>query len=135
MELLINLDVPDLASAQACYCAAFDLRVGRTLDNSAIELLGAAVPLWLLATPEGSDGAAGKPRIFQRHWTPVHLDVIVPLLEPALVRAEAAGMRREGDIREARWGRIISLSDPFGHGWCLLQFVGRGYDEIADPTG
>jgi hypothetical protein len=25
----------------------------------------------------------------------------------------------------------VQLSDPWGHGWCLLQFLGRGYDEIA----
>jgi len=23
------------------------------------------------------------------------------------------------------------LADPFGHGICLIEFVGRGYDEIA----
>jgi len=34
-------------------------------------------------------------------------------------------------VREAAWGRIVQLADPFGHGWCLLQFLGRGYDEIA----
>jgi len=27
--------------------------------------------------------------------------------------------------------RIVQQSDPFGHGWCLLEFRGRGYDEIA----
>lgn len=25
----------------------------------------------------------------------------------------------------------IDVDDPFGHGFCLLQFVGRGCDEIA----
>jgi hypothetical protein len=29
------------------------------------------------------------------------------------------------------WGKIAMLADPFGHGVCLIQFVGRGYDEIA----
>ena len=24
-----------------------------------------------------------------------------------------------------------TIADPFGHGWCLLQFRGRGYDEIT----
>jgi hypothetical protein len=24
------------------------------------------------------------------------------------------------------------MADPFGHGFCLIQFLGRGYDEIAD---
>jgi len=24
------------------------------------------------------------------------------------------------------------MADPFGHGLCLLQFIGRGYYEIAE---
>jgi hypothetical protein len=23
------------------------------------------------------------------------------------------------------------MADPFGHGICFIQFLGRGYDEIA----
>jgi hypothetical protein len=26
----------------------------------------------------------------------------------------------------------VVLADPFGHGLCLIQFLGRGYDEIAE---
>jgi hypothetical protein len=29
------------------------------------------------------------------------------------------------------WGRIAHMADPFGHGLCLIQFLGCGYDEIA----
>ncbi len=31
------------------------------------------------------------------------------------------------------WGKIAMLADPFGHGLCLIQFLNRGYDEIAPP--
>jgi hypothetical protein len=24
------------------------------------------------------------------------------------------------------------MADPFGHGFCFIEFVGRGYDEIAE---
>jgi hypothetical protein len=27
--------------------------------------------------------------------------------------------------------RLALLADPFGNGFCLLQFTGRGYDAIA----
>ena len=57
--------------------------------------------------------------------------MVVDDLAPALARALAAGAVQEGDVRDAAWGRIVQLADPFGHGWCLLQFLGRGYDEIA----
>jgi hypothetical protein len=35
-------------------------------------------------------------------------------------------------MRTAAWGRIVTLADPFGNGFCVVQFPGRGYDEIAD---
>ena len=57
-----------------------------------------------------------------RHWTPMHCDVVVDDLDAALIRAVAAGAMQEGAMREAGWGRIVQLADPFGHGWCLLQF-------------
>ncbi|MNF02370.1 Glyoxalase-like domain protein [compost metagenome] len=57
--------------------------------------------------------------------------MVVDDLDAALVQAVAAGARQEGAIREADWGRIVTIADPFGHGWCLLQFRGRGYDEIS----
>ena len=131
MELLVNIDVPDLEAAITLYGAAFDLRVGRRFGGAAVELLGAQAPIYLLKTQAGSVGAATQARDYRRHWTPVHLDVVVPNLEAALAQAEAAGLRAETGIREANWGRIVTLHDPWGHGWCLLQFVGRGYDEIA----
>lgn len=70
-------------------------------------------------------------RHYQRHWTPVHLDFAVDDLEPAVRRAQVAGARVEDAITEHAWGCMALLSDPFGHGFCLLQFKGRGYDEVA----
>ena len=34
-------------------------------------------------------------------------------------------------LRDASVGRIARTADPFGHGVCFIQFVDRGYDEIA----
>jgi predicted enzyme related to lactoylglutathione lyase len=61
----------------------------------------------------------------------VHLDFVVLEIVPAVARAQAAGARLEGDIRTHDWGRIAVMADPFGHGFCLIEFLGRGYDEIA----
>lgn len=131
MRLLLNIDVPDLAAAEAFYAAAFGLEPARRFGDGAVELLGAQVPLYLLCNDAGSIGASAARRDYARHWTPLHCDVVVDDLAPALARALAAGAVQEGDVREAAWGRIVQLADPFGHGWCLLQFLGRGYDEIA----
>ena len=131
MKLLVNIDVADMASAEAFYTAAFGLTVGRRFDDAFIELLGAGTPIYLLQNPQGSIGAAQSRRDYARHWTPIHCDLVVDDLDVALGKALAAGALPEGEVRTRAWGRIVQLADPFGHGWCLLQFLGRGYDEIA----
>lgn len=131
MHLLINIDVDDLARAERFYCLAFGLRPARRIGDGVLELLGAQAPIYLLEKDAGSIGAGTAERSYARHWSPLHCDVVVDDLDAALARALAAGARQEGDVREAGWGRIVQLADPFGHGWCLLQFLGRGYDEIA----
>lgn len=131
MHLLINIDVPDLPAAEALYTQAFGLTAARRFGEGGVELLGAQAPIYVLRNPAGSIAAADARRDYTHHWTPVHLDVVVDHLEPALERAVQAGLVQETDIRDANWGRIVRLADPWGHGWCLLQFVNRGYDEIA----
>lgn len=131
MRLLLNIDVPDLEAATRFYIDAFGLRPARRLGEGVLEMLGAEVPLYLLANPAGSPGAGGDARRYGRHWSPLHCDVVVNDVDAALARALAAGAKQEGGVRTANWGRIVTIADPFGHGWCLLQFLGRGYDEIA----
>jgi len=132
MDLLVNIDVPDLARAIAFYTEAFGLIVTRRIGAEIAELSGLPVKLYLLQKPEGSFGAGKDPRRYGRHWTPVHLDVVVDDVEAALARAVAAGARAETEVRVYDWGKIAVLSDPFGHGFCVVQFLGRGYDEIAE---
>jgi predicted enzyme related to lactoylglutathione lyase len=132
MELLINIDVPDLALATAFYTQAFDLTVTRRLGSEVAELSGLSARMYLLQKPTGSPGAGKDPRRYDRHWTPVHIDVVVDDIEAAITRALAAGAQAETEIRVHAWGKIAVLADPFGHGFCLIQFLGRGYDEIAE---
>jgi len=131
MNLLINIDVDDLAAAESFYTAVFGLHPGRRFGSAAVELLGGTAAIYLLSKPAGSVGAGASLRDYSRHWTPLHCDVVVEDLDAALIRALAAGAVQEHAVREHDWGRIVTLADPFGHGWCLLQFRGRGYDEIA----
>src|SRR5258707_15646018 len=68
----------------------------------------------------------------RRPWTAIHLDFVVPDIVAAVNRATDAGAPLEGEIRTHNWGRIAQMADPFGQGICFIQFLGRGYDEIAD---
>ena len=106
----------------------FGFEVGRRFDG-AVELLGAGSPVYLLEKAEAS-ATAGAARNYRRPWTPVHLDIVTDDLDAALTRALNAGAVAESEVREANWGRIVLLADPFGHGVCLLQFKGRGYDDL-----
>ena len=63
----------------------------------------------------------------------MHLDVVVPDIEGAVTRATNAGARLEQAVRASAWGKIAALADPFGHGLCLIEFLNRGYDEVAEP--
>jgi len=134
VDLLVNIDVPDLAAAERFYVAAFGLTPTRRFGDGGVELSGWPAPVYLLEKAAGTIGAGGEPRRYERHWSPVHLDVVVDDIDAALARALAAGAVAESQIRTDAWGRIVVLADPFGHGVCLIQFLGRGYDEIAAPA-
>ena len=71
-------------------------------------------------------------RRYDRHWTPVHPDVVVDDLDSAVTRAVGAGAVLETAARDAPYGRIAMLADPFGHGFCLVQFNARGYDALLN---
>ena len=132
VSLRVCIDVDDLDRGIEFYGRALGLTVARRVADGFAELAGAGVPIDLLAKPAGSratPGAVGL-RDYARHWTPVHLDVVVAALEPALARAVEAGAVLEQEVQEAAWGRMANLADPFGHGLCLLEYRGRGYDEL-----
>lgn len=137
-DFRLCVDVDDLERAIAFYTLAFDLRLGRRLGAEAAELVGGPVPIDLLLKEAGSQAVAGAGlvRDFARHWTPVHLDVVVADLDSALVKAEAAGAVLDRPVEEREWGRLANCADPFGNGFCLLQYKGRGYGaiELNDAT-
>jgi predicted enzyme related to lactoylglutathione lyase len=133
MDLLVNIDVDDLDRAEAFYTSAFDLAVERRFGAAGLELVGGSSRIYLLLKPQGSDAtrSPGSTREYRRHWTPVHLDFVVPDVERAVLRALDAGAVLEAPVQTNAWGRLALMADPFGHGFCLVQFLGRGYDEIA----
>jgi len=134
MNSIVNIDVDDLEKAVGFYTMAFGLRESRRLfGNTVAEMLGSSSRIYLLAKPPGSPAGSHvqQPRDYRRHWTPVHLDFLVDDIEPAVRRAVTAGARLEGQIQSFHWGRLATMSDPFGHGFCLLQMLGKSYSDLA----
>ena len=132
-DLLVNLDVNDLEKAIWFYTDGLGLHLRRRLGPDVAELEGSSCPVFLICCGAGTRPFLGatSPREFHRHWTPVHLDFVVPDLEAGVRRAESLGGTTEGQISEFAWGRYLVMADPFGNGFCILQFKGRGYAEIA----
>lgn len=134
IELRCCVDVDDMDKAVAFYRDGIGLTVGRRFTPGWVEMLGATSPIDLLANPTDSEPCAGHPaerRDYHRHWTPVHLDFTVDDMESAIRRLRALGATLDREIQEREWGRMANIADPFGNGFCLLEFRGRGYEEMT----
>jgi catechol 2,3-dioxygenase-like lactoylglutathione lyase family enzyme len=137
MDIRICIDVDDIERGIAFYTQGLGLRLARRLGDDWVELLGASSAIDLLANAPGSAPLGeGQPqrRDYARHWTPVHLDFVVEGIDGVAQRLVALGATLERPIADRRWGRMASMADPFGHGLDLLEFKGRGYDEILRPA-
>jgi predicted enzyme related to lactoylglutathione lyase len=135
--VLVNIDVSDLEQAVEFYTTGLGLTVRRRPYPNIIELQAGSCLIFLTEHPAGTlpcPDAAG-PREYRRHWTPVHLDFVVPELEVAIRRAESAGARPEGAIREYAEARYLPMADPFGNGFCLLEFMGSPYTSLQSHVG
>jgi predicted enzyme related to lactoylglutathione lyase len=129
--VLINIDVDDLDRAVRFYRDGLGLAVGRRLEPDFVELCHGDIRVYLLLKDAGTAAApGGARRNYDRHWTPVHLDFVVDDIAAAIARAIAAGARLEHDPRDEPYGKLALLSDPFGHGFCLIEFNEKGYDAL-----
>ncbi|WP_373999026.1 VOC family protein [Bdellovibrio bacteriovorus] len=134
--VLINIDVDNTEKAINFYTQALGLKVGRRFDSKFVELVGGSSPIYLLENetatlpfPKAREG-----RTYSRHWSPIHLDFVVSSIVKSKEQVLAAGAILEIDIRHEPYGKLATFSDPFGHGFCLIEFTGRGYDEIATTS-
>jgi predicted enzyme related to lactoylglutathione lyase len=129
-RILVNVDVPELGPAVDFYQAAVGARFKRFLDDDVAELEYGSSIMYLLRKPQASrpTPARVQSRDFARHWTPVHVDFVVADLDRAVARAAAAGATRESECIAWRGSRCVTFADPFGHGFCLIEFSGDGYE-------
>ncbi len=129
MGIVVNIDVPELEPAIEFYRAALGLEHNRTLDDDVAELTGTSSVIYLLQNPPGSNSArtSSETRRYSRHWTPVHIDFVVDNIAEATKRALEAGASQESECIEWKGSKCITFSDPFGHGFCLIEFAGETY--------
>jgi len=129
MRVIVNIDVPDLALAIDFYSAALGLQLGRIIGGDVAELVGASAVIYLLQNPAGSRPVSSlhAPRDYSRHWTPVHMDFVVDDVATAAQRALDAGALQESGCVEWNGSKCITFSDPFGNGFCVIEFLGETY--------
>lgn len=129
MRIIVNIDVPELTPAIDFYSSALGLELNRIIDDDVAELTGTSSVIYLLANDSGSavTSAIAEKRRYARHWTPVHIDFVVDDLFAARDRAVKAGAIQESDCVEWRGSKCITFSDPFGHGFCLIEFADTTY--------
>jgi predicted enzyme related to lactoylglutathione lyase len=121
-SLSVSIDVPDLQQGLRFYEQAFGFsKLAQPAPGVAVLKTGGAT-LCLLEKRAGSRPSphTTELRRYERHWTPVHLDIHVDDLKAALARALAAGAKQEQLFENADHGSAAFCSDPFGHGFCLI---------------
>ena len=135
LKLSINIDVDNLEKGVAFYTEAFGLTPLRRFGAEAVELGGAQAPVYILQKAPAAPPFPGAEtrRDYARHWTPVHVDLVVNDLEHALARALKCGARAESELESYRWGRMVLMADPFGNGFCLIQLDAVGYEAMVTP--
>ncbi|MFO1265838.1 MAG: VOC family protein [Rubrivivax sp.] len=123
--LSVSIDVPSLEDGVAFYGHAFGFEKKSAPAPGIAVLAAGGLEICLLEKPPGTRPAVGarSRRHYTRHWTPVHLDIHVDDLAGTLQRVAAAGAKVEQRFGNPQHGAVAFCSDPFGHGFCLIERV------------
>lgn len=122
MHYMVTIDVPSLAEGLRFYSEALSMpEVARPIDSYAILQCGDA-KIGLMEKPAGSKPAQGSDdvRRYDRHWTPVHIDLHVDNFDEVLTKAVDAGAKVESKFEIDGRPPVAFCSDPFGNGFCIL---------------
>ena len=119
----LSVDVPNLADGIRFYSEAFGFTKKSVPVPGVVVLRVGEFEMCLLEKPAGSSPSnqTKETRRYERHWTPVHMDLHVDNLKVALARAVEAGAKQEQLFENPEHGSVAFCSDPFGHGFCLIE--------------
>jgi predicted enzyme related to lactoylglutathione lyase len=123
VSVSVSVDVPSLEEGIRFFAQAFGFeKVSEPYPGVAVIRAGGA-QLLLLAKRAGTRPcpAAGATRHYDRHWTPVHIDFHVDEFRSSLAQVISAGATQEQLFEIQGRPSIAFCSDPFGHGFCLIE--------------
>lgn len=123
ISVSISVDVPSLAEGVRFYASAFGFSNSSEPLPGVVVLRAGNAEICLLERRAGSKASSytRETRHYERHWTPVHLDIHVDDLKAALAKALGAGATQEQVFENPDHGSVAFCSDPFGHGFCLIE--------------
>lgn len=121
-KISVCIDVSEMDKAIQFYTKVFCCELVKKEDKYS-ELKVDGLTMYLGLSEAGTNPLiAGKAvRNYERHWTPVHLDVAVENLTQCISLVEELGGITEGE-KSGDWGSIAFCSDPFGNGFCMMQY-------------
>ncbi len=118
----VSIDVPDLEAGLRFYGSVFGFSESARPFPAMAILDGNNVTVCMHQKAEGSQSSPGgtELRRYQRHWTPVHLDLHVAEFDAALAKVRAEGGVIESEFRTQGPKPAAFCSDPFGNGFCVI---------------
>lgn len=118
----VSIDVPDLEAGLRFYGEVFGFREkARPFPTLAIlDANNVSVCLHEKAAGSPSASVGSERRRYERHWTPVHLDLHVEDFDAALSQVRARGGAVENELRTQGPKPTAFCSDPFGNGFCVI---------------
>jgi predicted enzyme related to lactoylglutathione lyase len=118
----VSIDVADLAQGLRFYGEVFGfLETSRPFAGMAIlDANNVTVCMHEKAAGTKSSPAGAATRHYERHWTPVHLDLHVVDLDATLAKVKALGGAVEREFRTEGPRPVGFCCDPFGNGFCVI---------------
>ena len=123
ISVSLSVDVPNLAEGVRFYSEAFGFSKKSEPVPGVAVLRAGDSEICVVERASGSSPSSHtqETRHYDRHWTPVHMDLHVDNLKEALQSALNAGAKQEQLFDEPGHGGVAFCSDPFGHGFCLIE--------------
>lgn len=118
----LSIDVPNLEQGLRFYGRVFGfVETARPFPTMAIlDANTATVCMHEKAAGTQSSPGGTDRRRYERHWTPVHMDLHVPDLDAVLDKVRAENGVVELEFRNHGPKPAAFCSDPFGNGFCVI---------------
>ena len=119
----VSVDVPSLEAGIRFYADAFGYSKVSEPYPGVVVLRAGESEILLLKKASGSAPfqLTDERRHYNRHRTPIHIDFHVDDSKSSLEKAIAAGAKQEQLFEKPGQPSAAFCSDPFGHGFCLIE--------------